>query len=185
MNRDLRLSKSDDYLIYIQMMYEGVKIKSFPFEPINELYRGTKFEKKEIEELEKFFKNKKLIEGLDLPVSIVYSKSFFSFTCNRNTAEDFKDNVLLILNNLNADSHPGCACIKDFSFFKNENEVLVFPFSCFEIKRIIKIKNNDYEIYLDYLGKYQNIFKGKLLKNYLKKFQEIQNLLKIFLPPIF
>ena len=70
MNRDLRLSKSDDYLIYIQMMYEGVKIKSFPFEPINELYRGTKFEKKEIEELEKFFKNKKLIEGLDLPVSI-------------------------------------------------------------------------------------------------------------------
>ena len=169
MNKDLRLSNSDDYLIYIQMMYEGVRIKSFIFEPISELYRGTKFDKKEIEELEKYFKNKKLIEGLDLPLSIVYSKSFFSFSSNRNKAEEFKKNALLILNNLNIDSSPGCACIKDFSFFKNENEVLVFPFSCFVIKRIEKIKDNDYEIFLDYLGKYQGLFKGKSLEELFKE----------------
>ena len=98
MNMDLRLSNSDDYLIYIQMMYEAVKIESFTFEPINELYRGTKFEKKEIEELQKFFKEKKKNKGLD--VSYVYSKSFFSFTSDRNKAEEFKDNAKLILNNL-------------------------------------------------------------------------------------
>ena len=119
------------------MMYEAVKIESFKFEPINELYRGIKFEKKEIEELQKFFKEKKKTKGLD--VSYVYSKSFFSFTSDRNKAEEFKDNAILILNNLQKGSSPGCACIKDFSFFRNENEVLVFPFSCFEIKDFKKI----------------------------------------------
>ena len=34
-------------------------------------------------------------------------------------------------------------------------------FSCFEIKDFIKIKDNDYEIYLDYLGKYETLFEGK------------------------
>ena len=100
------------------MMYEGVRIKSFHFEAINELiYRGTKFEKKEIEKLEKYFKNKKLIEGLDIPVSIVYSKSFFSFTFNRTKAEEFKDNAILILNNLNADSSPRMCLYKRFFIF--------------------------------------------------------------------
>ena len=33
MNEDLRSDKINKYLSYIQMMYEGIKIKSFYFEP--------------------------------------------------------------------------------------------------------------------------------------------------------
>ena len=33
MNEDLRSSKINKYLSYIQMMYEGIKIKSFYFKP--------------------------------------------------------------------------------------------------------------------------------------------------------
>ena len=168
MNKDLRLSKTDNYLIYIQMMYEGVKIKSLNYDTNNTLYRGATFGEKELSKLIKFFKNKKIIEGINLPVSIVYCKSFFSFSAVKKEAEKFKGNTLLILKNLDNDSSPGCASIQDFSFYKIENEILVFPFSCFEVKDINIIGDNDYEITLDYLGKYNNLFKGKTLDELIK-----------------
>ena len=49
--------------------------------------------------------------------------------------------------------------IEEISFFKEEQEVLFFPFSGFEIKEIKeKLKNNKiiFEIKLLYLGKYLN-----------------------------
>ena len=48
MNDDLRSGKINKYLSYIQMMYEGIKIKSFYFKPKKKLYRGTYFDEKEI-----------------------------------------------------------------------------------------------------------------------------------------
>ena len=60
---------------------------------------------------------------------------------------------------------PGCASIKKFSFIKKEEEILVFPFSCFDVNKINKVedkekKDNYYIIYLNYLGKYEKQFKG-------------------------
>lgn len=79
----------------------------------------------------------------------------------------FKKNVLLIIEEFIEGyiNCPGCASIKKFSFIKKEEEVLVFPFSCFEIKRIKKVEEKDknqtyYIIYLGYLGKYEKLFKG-------------------------
>ena len=168
MNKDLRLSRSDNYLIFILMMYEGVKIKSLNNEANTTLYRVATFGKEELSKLKNFFKNKKIIKGIDLPVSIVYSKSFFSFSTIKEEAQKFKGNTLLILHNLNNNSSPGFASIKEYSFYEIENEILVFPFSCFEVKEIKEIDDNNYEITLDYLGKYDNLFEGKTLEELIQ-----------------
>ena len=174
MNKDLRLDKFDKYLTFIHMMYNGVKIKSFSFNPNCKLYRGAIFAQKEIDNLELSLKNK----SSNFPSSIFYSKSFFSFSKNKKIAKSFiekKDNchvglclALIIIEEFTegAINCPGCADIKKFSFFKKEEEILVFPFTCFEVKSIEKKEDKDinktyYIIHLDYLGKYKEKFNGK------------------------
>ena len=169
MNKNLRINNTKEYLIYIQMMYEGVKLNFLNFEPVNKLYRGTEFRKKELEKLENCFKNKKKIQGLDLPVSLVYNKSFFSFSTDENEAKKFIKNVFLILNIKEGDNFSNCASIKEYSYYKDENEVLFFPFTCFEIKNLYLNENNDYHIVeLNYLGEYENLFKDKTPEELLK-----------------
>ena len=168
MNEDLRKSKVKKYLTYIQMMYEGIKIKSFTTNNSKMLYRGTYFSFEEIKTLLNYISNKK--EGL--PAALVSCKSFLSFSLNKNVAQSYlksKKNlitVLLIIDNNNDYSiiHSGSAAIKQFSFYSDEEEILFFPFSCFEIKKIEKSYNNLYIITLNYLGKYEKLFK-KLIKN--------------------
>ena len=164
MNKDLRLNKMNPYLPFIHMMYEGVKIKSFSYKPKNKLlYRGAKFDNKEILNLFKNLHNK----NSTLPGCIVYCRSFFSFSSNLDVAMGFKTNALLIIKEFTDGifSCPGCASIKKFSYKKEEEEILVFPFSCFEINDIKEAKDkkknkNYYKIYLNYLGKYEKLFKG-------------------------
>ena len=51
------------------------------------------------------------------------------------------------------------ADINDFSLY-NESEVLIFPFSCFEVNNIV---NSDIKrITLEYLGKYRDEMKSQL-----------------------
>jgi hypothetical protein len=175
MNKNLRINNTKEYLIYIQMMYEGVKLNFLNFEPVNKLYRGTEFRKKELEKLENCFKNKKKIQGFNLPVSIVYNKSFFSFSTDENEAKKFIENVFLILNIKEGDNFSNCASIKEYSYYKDENEVLFFPFTCFEIKNLYLNENNDYHIVeLNYLGNMKIYSKIRLQKNYLNLFLPIQ-----------
>jgi hypothetical protein len=171
MNKDLRLGKFDKYLTFIHMMYNGVKIKSFSFKPNCKLYRGAEFGQKEIESLELSLRNK----SSDFPHSIIFSKSFLSFSINRKNAMKFIENALLIIEEFTegAINCPGCAEIKKFSFVKNEEEILVFPFTCFEVKSIEKMEEKEkiewekdinktyYIIHLDYLGKYEEKFNDK------------------------
>ena len=169
MNKNLRVNKTKEYLIFIQMMYEGVKLNSLKFKQVKTLYRGTHFNKKELEKLENSFKNKKKIEGFDLPVSLVYNKSFFSFSTDENEAKKFIGNVFLTLYITEGDHFSNCASIKEYSYYENENEVLFFPFACFEIKSIYINENNKYHnIELNYLGKYENLFKDKTPEELLK-----------------
>ena len=88
MNKDLGLNKKEEYLSYIKILYEGVKLKSLPLTNSNILYRGAKISNKEINDIKNFIKEKK--EGL--PSSIVFSKSFFSFIKDKK-----KLKVLLII----------------------------------------------------------------------------------------
>ena len=175
MNKDLRLGKINQYLSYIQMMYEGIKIKSFYFKPKKKLYRGTYFDEKEISIIQNYTNS----ENKDLPRVIIYSKSFFSFSLNKKVAMTFIDNALLIIEDFIEEERncSGCASIEKFSYFKKEEEILVFPFSSFEIKNknLEKVEDKSkkngyyYIIYLRYLGKYEKFFEKedpvKLIEN--------------------
>ena len=179
MNKNLRVNQTKEYLIYIQMMYEGVKIKSLKFEKMKTLYRGTEFQTKELEKLKNSYKNKKNIKGFDLPVSIVYNKSFFSFSIDENEAKKFIKNVFLILNITEEDHPSNCASIKEYSYYQDEKEVLFFPFTCFEIKNIYMNENSNYNIVeLNYLGKYEILFKDKTPEQLLKLVPSYSNFAK-------
>ena len=178
-NKELGQNKVDKYLPFIKTLYEGVKLKSLPLSNDKLLYRGGKISHKEIEDIKKYMKDK--IQGL--PSSIVFSKSFLSFSKDKTVANYFlshdNDNinlckVLFVLEKddnieYNLSTH---ADIEKLSFFPGEREVLFFPFSSFEIKDIKEttIIGNErgYEIRLLYLGKYlkdiakdQNIVKNE------------------------
>ena len=117
-----------------------------------------------MENIIKYSKNK--IEGL--PASIVFSKSFLSFSRTKDEAEKFFDHlsdnknyykVLFILekdynSGYNLSTHGD---LEKISYYEKEQEVLFFPFSSFEIKKIKDIdikKEKENEIQLLYLGKY-------------------------------
>ena len=164
LNTDLRLNKIDKFLFFIKTLYEGVKVKSLPLATDNVLYRGSVITYSEINKIKDYIKNKK--EGL--PSSIVFSKSFLSFSKDEKQAEIFlekaeKDNNLSkVLFKLEKDNNIGYSLsthgdIENISFYPKEREVLFFPFSSFEIKEIKEInigKEKAYEIKLLYLGKY-------------------------------
>ena len=64
------------------------------------------------------------------------------------------------------------ADIRDFSNLSEENEVLLFPFSCFEIIDIKKMNlDYDYEIHLKYLGSYSEYIEKKFDINFFDKIQ--------------
>ena len=172
LNGDLRKNIRDIYLPFIKALYEGVKLKALPLyqkDEKDELFRGTFLLSTEIEEMEKY-KNKE--KKNNLPGGIIFSKSFLSFTKKRKIAENFFNNqtpiksqqksfkVLFILKmkkykdpeqNYILSTH---ADIQNLSLIKEEEEVLFFPFSSFEITDINKNNNEVYEIELKYLGKY-------------------------------
>jgi len=133
--------------------------------------------------LRKYITNK--IQGL--PGALVYCRGFFSFSLLKEVSLNFmyfQDNsenmipVLLIIDNNNEDSisHSSSSYIKKFSAIKKEEEVLFFPFSCFEVKNIEKSTNNYYIINLNYLGKYDQLFKGKKPDELIKLVPENSNL---------
>ena len=84
-NKDLGLNRVEKYLPYIKILYEGVKLKSLPLANKNILYRGSKISNDEIIKIKEYI-NKKI---KDLPSSIVFSKSFLSFTKDKNVADYF------------------------------------------------------------------------------------------------
>jgi len=161
-NKDLRENNKENYLIYIKVLYEGLKLKSFKLSEDEVLYRGGKLSNNEIEKIKNFLVNKKKEE----PGAIVFSKTFLSFSKKESIAEEFLgdreeglNKVIFILENTekidyNLSTH---ADIEKISFFPREKEVLFFPFSAFKIKEMNKknVKEEEiYEIKLIYLNKY-------------------------------
>ena len=175
-NKDLGLNKIEKYLSFIKTLYEGVKLKSLSLASNNILYRGSKISNEEVIKIKSYLDKK----NKDLPGSIVFSKSFLSFSKEREIAEGFlsyenkNKNLSKVLYILEKDDNIGYNLsthgdIEKISFFPNEKEVLFFPFSSFEIKDIKEIKigkEKRYEIKLLYLGKYlKEIEKNKIIMN--------------------
>ena len=101
-----------------------------------------------------------------MPSSIVFSKSFLSFSKEPKVAKKFLDreesneNMQKVLFILEKDENLGNNLathgdIEKISFYPKEKEVLFFPFSAFEIKSSIENKKEKrYDINLKYLGEY-------------------------------
>ena len=183
-NEKLRFKKGDFYYPLIKMCYEMVK-KGYLTPIINKkLYRGTKLGITEYEYINKFIKNK---NNQEFPKLIVFSKCFLSFSENEIVAINFLENnlkneqknlydVFLVIEEItdkNVDlNNLSNATIKEYSKIPLEEEVIIFPFSCFEIiETIDKIKNgkNYKEIHLRYLGKYGDAIRTQLGNNFLNK----------------
>ena len=166
LNKDLRENKKGDYLPFIKVLYEGVKLKILPITSNQILYRGSKISNDELSKIQNYLKNK--LE--DLPGAIVFSRSFLSFSQDKEAAKVFLfqgndvENFSRVLYVLEKDydldySLSTHSDISKCSWFEAEKEVLFFPFSSFEIQEIKKTEENNepyYEIKLLYLGKYQN-----------------------------
>ena len=168
LNFDLMKGKVKIYLPYIKLLYSGLENKFINVNVSNDLYRGGLINKKEIQNLINH-KNKRKLS--DLPNALIYCKSFMSFSLDKNVALQFMQNknptekkirVLYILKaesglNIKNATH---ADLSGISYYENEREILLFPFSVYEISDFFD-KNNYYEIYLNYLGKYKELFHFK------------------------
>ena len=164
LNKDLGVYKVDKYLPFIKTLYEGVNLGALPLAQNNKLYRGAKISKDEINKIQNY-KKKKI---KNLPYAIVFSRSFLSFTKDKNIADYFLSfvnndiNLFKVLYIIEKDdklvySLSTHGDIEKIAFITKEKEVLFFPFSSFEVKDIKEInigKEKGYEIDLLYLGNY-------------------------------
>jgi len=163
-NNDLRDNKTINYLPFIKVLYEGVKLKSLEIATDSELYRGSKISLDEINKI-KGYLDKKV--PTNLPKAIVFSKAFLSFSKERDIAEGFlgsgplPDGLVRVLYILEKDENIDYSLsthtdIENISIFGSEKEVLFFPFSPFEIKSIKDVEGDEklFEVRLFYLGKY-------------------------------
>ena len=183
LNQSLRKKVKNISLYYpfIKLCYEGVK-KAYFKSYEKEIYRCSKIDKNEFIEISQRFEQNNN-NSKDIPKFIIFSRSFLSFSLKRENAYKFKGassqtfSILYTLENIknqnNNQNYIPNAYMEEFSASNDEEEVLVFPFSCFEIIKIKEVKKNkiDYEINLKYLGNYSNIFKEQFGNNFLDKIQ--------------
>ena len=142
MNKSLMEKDYDIYSTYIKLLYKGIVNKSYEPKTDCTLYRGTKLEKFEIEKLKDILKKNR--EFKDIP--IIYSTSFLSFSNDdeiskglgsRRLSTSKNRSVIIKLNPLNYFDKGKImetnGCLYEISFYHDENEVLFFPFSSFEL----------------------------------------------------
>jgi len=165
MNSDLMKENIQYYIPYIKLLYFGLKKNNFDFSYTRNLYRGALIEKKEIENLI----NHKKYKFSKFPC-LIYNKAFMSFSLDKDVAMGFmlskiptekQVRVLYILESGQIiDKNATNADLTDISFFENEKEILLFPFSIYEISAVKK-EENYYIINLNILGKYKRKFNYK------------------------
>ena len=163
------LSNDIIYEPYIKTLYEGFDKDIFKIYLSGELYCSQALSDGEIKELwsykENFLKDSKDLEK-DLPLPIIFSKSFLSFNKDIIEAEKYLrygKNAMLILkafsNEFDLKTH---ADIEEFSYYPNEKEVLFFPFSAFGINKFeYNPVKSLYIVELIYYGKFNKDFDVK------------------------
>ena len=146
MNSDLMKDKLKPYIPYIQLLYSGLMMNNFHFSYFLNLFRGALIKKEEINNLINLFEKSKVSAD---PCVLIYSKAFMSFSLDYDVAMNYmnskeptekEERVLYILESdeLRCVKNATNAYLRDISFFEDEEEVLVFPFSFYEISNIQK-----------------------------------------------
>ena len=156
------------YMPYIKTLYEGAQNGGLKTCIEKELFSAAHVSEQEINELINYKQNKKF----NLPTSIIFSKSFMSFSKTIEIAEEFytgNKNVMLFLQKdehrkFNLLTH---ADLEEISAIPREREVLFFPFSTFGIDNIeYNHEKKRYHFKLIYLGKFVSYFENnKQFKN--------------------
>ena len=171
LNNKILEGNIDEFIPYIKILFEGIKINSLLSSTDNNLYYSTYLDNNEFNLIKSNLQNK----NKDFPSFIIFSKCFMSFTKNKESTQKIlsknifnKVPVLFELekNNLinkNLNTHFDS---ENISYIVNDRTVLFLPFSSFEIKEIKEIEDNGkifFQINLDYLSKYDSF-----LRNYNK-----------------
>ena len=178
LNKDLSWKDAKKYKPFILILYNALnekKIKNYR----GTLYRGATLKEKELENLENVYKQSK---NLSQKNNIIYyfTNNFLSFSKSEKEAHKFLKNVKFIIKGIDDNNFfvPNLD-IKEFSQYGNvEEEVLVLPFSCFEIKNIRDTKvgaKKIKEITLNYLNnrkKEMNEYIDKISEEDMNKFKE-------------
>jgi len=143
------------YLPYIKTLYEGLEKGALKPCIDKELYSAQILSEEEINDLIEQNNNKLQ----DLPMSIIFSKSFLSFSKDKNKAKEFlskgKNAMLTIVRDEDQQYDLFTqADIEEISCFPEEKEVLFFPFSAFGINKFSYESDKIYNIELKYLGRY-------------------------------
>ena len=176
-NKAFKLNQMEKHLPFIRVLYEGIKIKSLPLASNYMLYKGLKMPNEEILKI----KNNMTKKIKDLPSSILFSKTFLSFTKDKRISDYFLSlenknenlsKVLLILDkedniDLNFKLFNHCD-LEKISFFPNEREILFFPFTSFEIKEIKEINQGNEKLYE---------MKLSLIDRYIKEIYDDKNII--------
>jgi len=185
------LTNIDDfglYKVYILILYFSIQNKVVESYSSGKLYRRTLMSIKEMEEIIKRFEEKKInIEDENKISSILYiAKPFMSFSKHKSKAQNFAKtiypNTVRVTFILNPPKHSGEIYYPNIDIDKlkiseyDESEVLFLPLSCFEIESYKKIKENDYEITLNYLDKYY-----LQLKNIISNMKDEKKILDFYL----
>ena len=171
LNNNLMKLNNKNYNSYIQILYSG--LNEYMYKDNKILYRGTNISEREMNDIIKKYNEKK-----DELSYLVYSRAYLSFSLDKSLIVQFlKDikgtkKVLFKLENNKNNKILSNAQLKDISFFRDENEILFFPFSSFIIKNIY-LDNDIYCIDLLYLGVYEEKIKEKIEKINPKEIKEI------------
>ena len=167
LNKSLLNCDYNDYLPIIQKFYESVD-KCNLCSCDSTIYKGIIVERKKMTSFIKEFNNKRD----SIPKAILYGKSFFSFYKDEYKVKKLKDSKKAILQRFNyfiklvLEKPNNLRLVKDnaiinkeISYFESDDEILFFPFSCFEIKKIEQINDQEIIMTLNYLDKYTELIK--------------------------
>ena len=178
------------YIPFIKTLFDGLKGGALKTCDEMELYSAQYISQEEINNL--IISKQHRLQGL--PMSIVFSKSFLSFTKSKNVAENFyntynKNAMFTVKTSFQESKFLAHADIEELSCFGYEKEVLFFPFCAFGINKFEKYfdqvhQKYRFEIELIYLGEYKNICQNigdeeeRLPDTEFKKFFEKSGLAK-------
>lgn len=202
MNNRLTNGLIDEYRVYIFIFINSLKLGILINNSEDTLYRGGRITKEEYEDISKDLKktNRRIhnkIEGYkeinkENPIITYYSKTFLSFSKDRNIALDFLKNsedsesnrntvkVLFILEKDKYDNSKDYFTYNldidkiGYSKYEEEKEVLILPYCCFEITKITSSEIDDfYEIHLKNIGIYRKKFDDIIKESNRKDSEEI------------
>ena len=183
MNKSLQEKNVTNYKTYIEIMYNGLFLKSLHRTNELELFRGTKMSRKELDEIKKNFEEWKNNPNKKLPKYLLYARSFMSFTKDKNKYKQFVGETnnefygVIIELKYSKDiikKYSSNVDIESISKFPEEKEVIFYPYTTFCLQNIDenKYKNKKWiNIEIGYLGKYEVVYEEfEKDKNFQKSF---------------